>query len=221
MTVADSAAAGGGEGAMTKRKSETKREPIKSFRNLMTFRMHRLGNASQRFSEDYYRKLTGLSLVECRVIGTLSELGAGTFKQVCETVRLDKSFGSRIVQRLADNGILTKDGNPTDQRSVMLRLTDKGAKLQNELYAAGRILNREMMAPLSEEQARVFMTCLLLISDRLDEMEEEGFEPGAAKASAGAKKPAAARRRGVEMELDEETAQKLYRMLGRMLNSDG
>ncbi|MEI9851451.1 MAG: MarR family winged helix-turn-helix transcriptional regulator [Sphingomonas sp.] len=105
------------------------REPLKSFRNLMTFRLHRLGNASQRFSEEYYRRLTGLSLVECRLIGILSELGTGTFKHVCEYARLDKSFGSRVVQRLADQGILAKDENPSDQRSVMLRLTDKGARL--------------------------------------------------------------------------------------------
>lgn len=205
---------------MSNRPRSAKKEPLKSFRNLMTFRLHRLGNASQRFSEDYYRKLTGLSLVECRVIGIMSELGTATFKQVCETARLDKSFGSRVIQRLAENGVLRKEDNPSDQRSVMLQLTEKGAQLQNELYAAGRVLNREMLSPLSEQQARTFMTCLLLISDRLDEMEEEGFETGGADDG-----PASRRSVGevegekdVEMRLDAPTAKKLYQLLGRMLN---
>lgn len=207
---------------MTRKKTETRREPLKSFRNLMTFRLHRVGNASQRFSEEYYRKLTGLSLVECRVIGILSELGTSTFKQVCETARLDKSFGSRVVQRLVEAGIIAKDENPSDQRSVMLRLTDKGARLQNELYAAGRVLNLEMMAALSEEQVRTFQACLLLISDKLEEMEERGFEPGSRTeppAPSAEKGDAAAP--GVDMRLDQDTAQKLYRMLGRMLNDKG
>jgi len=204
-----------------------KREPLKSFRNLMTFRLHRLGNSSQRFSEEYYRKLSGLSLVECRVIGIMSELGTATFKQVCETARIDKSFGSRIIQRLAENGILRKDENPSDQRSVMLRLTDRGAQLQNELYAAGRVLNREMMSTLSEQQARTFMTCLLLIADRLDEMDEEGFEAGTEKDEQPASKPARADHdlkkggdKDVELRLDAATARKLHQLLGTMLNED-
>jgi len=208
---------------MSSRAKDVKKEPLKSFRNLMTFRLHRLGNASQRFSEDYYRKLTGLSLIECRVIGILSELGTATFKQVCETARLDKSFGSRVVQRLAENGILHKDGNPSDQRSVMLRLTDRGAQLHNELYAAGRLLNRAMMATLSEQQARTFMTCLLLISDRLDEMEEEGFEATGADGT-DASRPSVAGsdgERDIEMRLDAATARKLHQLLGRMLSDNG
>jgi DNA-binding MarR family transcriptional regulator len=207
---------------MTRKKSETRREPLKSFRNLMTFRLHRVANASQRFSEEYYRKLSGLSLVECRVIGIMSELGTSPFKQVCETARLDKSFGSRVVQRLADAAIIAKDENPSDQRSVMLRLTDKGARLHNELYAAGRVLNQEMMSALSEEQMRTLQACLLLISDKLEEMEERGFEPGSrAGAPAAVTETADAAGAGVEMRLDQDTAQKLYRMLGRMLSDKG
>jgi len=208
---------------MTNRGRTAKKEPLKSFRNLMSFRLHRLGNASQRFSEDYYRKLTGLSLVECRVIGIMSELGTATFKQVCETARLDKSFGSRVIQRLAENGILRKDDNPSDQRSVMLQLTERGAQLQNELYAAGRMLNREMMSTLSEQQARTFMTCLLLISDRLDEMEEEGFEVGrdGAASSARAQAGEVEAEKDVDVRLDAATAKKLYHLLGRMLSENG
>ena len=208
---------------MTKRVGDGKKEPLKSFRNLMTFRLHRLGNASQRFSEEYYRKLSGLSLVECRLIGILSELGTATFKQLCETARLDKSFGSRVIQRLADGGILSKEDNPSDQRSVMLTLTDKGAKLQNELYAAGRVLNREMLSTLSEQQARTFMTCLLLIADRLDQMEEEGFENGGREdaRSAAARPGGKGAEKDVEVRLDAETARKLHQLLGRMLDEDG
>jgi DNA-binding MarR family transcriptional regulator len=205
---------------MTRKKTETRREPLKSFRNLMTFRLHRVSNASQRFSEDYYRKLSGLSLVECRVIGILAELGTSTFKQVCETARLDKSFGSRVVQRLVEAAIIAKDENPSDQRSVMLRLTEKGGRLQNELYAAGRVLNHELMAVLSEEQTRTFQACLLLISDRLEEMEERGFEYRARTGTAPQAEKADPAP-GVDMRLDQDTAQKLYRMLGRMLDEKG
>ncbi|MEI9851450.1 MAG: hypothetical protein WDN24_12125 [Sphingomonas sp.] len=49
------------------------------------------------------------------------------------------------------------------------------------------VLNREMMSTLSPQQAREFMACLLLITDRLDELEEEGFQ--AEKADPGAPPP--------------------------------
>jgi DNA-binding MarR family transcriptional regulator len=205
---------------MAKREKE-EREPLKSFRNLMTFRLHRLGNASQRFSEEYYKRLTGLSLIECRLIGILSELGTATFKHICELARLDKSFGSRVIQRLADQGILDKDENPADQRSVMLRLTPKGARLQNELYAAGRVLNREMMSTLSPQQARDFMTCLLLISDRLDELEEEGFEAKGQTTAADRREPARSERapaQAGDMRLDSATVRKLHQLLGQILD---
>jgi len=203
---------------MTKDKDETGREPLKSFRNLMTFRLHRLANASQRFSEDYYRKLSGLSLTECRVIGILSELGTGTFREVCDMAGLDKSFGSRIIQRLTESGLIAKDDNPRDQRSVMLRLTDKGARLQNELHAAGRVLNHAMMAGLTDEQIRTFMTCLTLVAERLAGLEADGLAADAADLAAAGPTESAPE---VELRLDAETARVLHRLLGKTLAGFG
>jgi DNA-binding MarR family transcriptional regulator len=182
----------------------------------MTFRLHRLSNASQRFSEEYYRKLAGLSLVECRVIGILAELGTSTFGQVCETAGLDKSFGSRVVQRLTESGAIAKDGNPHDQRSVMLRLTDEGARLQNELHAAGRVLNQAMLADLSEDEALAFTTNLRRVAERLEKIEAAGVD-AIPSAPAGVEACAP----GVQLRLDTETAQTLYRMLGQTLRGNG
>lgn len=202
---------------MAKRGGDTKRE-LKSFRNLMTFQLHRLGNSSQRFSEEYYGQLSGLTLVECRVVGILAGLGTGTFKEVCELVRLDKSFGSRVIGRLTENGIVTKADNPSDKRSVMLCLTERGEQLQDELHAAGLILNREMTAPLSDAQLHTFMECLHLISARLDDMEQSGIDrvgkvPVIARTAKGH-----VDEDGVALRLDLETAQTLHQLLGRMLN---
>ncbi len=193
---------------------------LKSFRNFMTFKLHMLGGHSERFSERYYRDLFGLSLTECRIIGITGSLDVVTFKNVCAMAHLEKSYASRIINRLVEADLIQKQENPQDQRSVLISLTEKGRQLHSELHAASDVLNVSMMSVLSPEQKETFSTCLTLLHDHLNEMEADG--DGAEAAWRKYKeKPAAASRSGRSKEavIDLKAARQLYDMLGQIIRA--
>ncbi len=203
---------------MTKRRKSKAEAPLKSFRTLMTFRLHLVGGQSERFSEQYYRRLFDLSLPECRVIGMTGGVGTVTIKKICEVAHLEKGFASRIINRLADRGIIRKEDNPQDQRSVLVSLTNEGRKLHHDLHAAAVALNQRLMEVLSPEQARVFMTSLVLLHDRLSELAGGGDEAAAylqaPTIELGAEYPdETSRRLGIDIAL----AKQLHETLGRLI----
>jgi DNA-binding MarR family transcriptional regulator len=158
---------------MGRRKTEQAPPPAKTFRNLLTFRLHMLAQRSERYSDRYFRERFDLNLPECRIIGITGGYSTVTFKKACQDANLEKSYASRIVNRLVARGLIQKIDNPDDQRSVILGLTEAGRKLHSDMHSAAAELNRRFGSALDAEQMRVFMACLLLLTDRVGEMEEE------------------------------------------------
>nr|WP_237437926.1 MarR family winged helix-turn-helix transcriptional regulator [Altericroceibacterium endophyticum] len=177
-----------------------------------------LGGHSERFSERYYRDLFGLSLTECRIIGITGSLDLVTFKNVCAMAHLEKSYASRIMNRLVESDLIKKQENPQDQRSVLVSLTEKGRALHSELHAASAALNVSMMSVLSPEQKETFVTCLTLLHDHLNEMEADG-DGAEAVWRKHKEKPAARSRSGrsEEVAIDLQTARQLHDMLGKII----
>jgi DNA-binding MarR family transcriptional regulator len=143
-------------------------EVPKSFRNLMTFRLHMVARLSERVSEEYYRQHFDLSLPECRVIGITGGAGSVSFKKVASDTYLEKSYASRVVSSLVDRGIIEKLENPSDSRSLLLRLTEHGISVHRDLHDAAMRLNARLLASLPPEQVQGFLATLRVLEDQLD-----------------------------------------------------
>jgi DNA-binding MarR family transcriptional regulator len=166
--VASRTEAPGAEGSVD---GEAVSEPAAwTFRTLPSYRLHLLGGLSERHSEAVYRRLVGLKLLECRVLGVLHSFGRVSLKQLCQEANLDKSYASRLVNRLGDCGLIDKEGSLTDQRSVTLSLTAEGRRIHRLLHATAVTLNERWMSVLSPEQRGMFMTCLELLTGQLRRM---------------------------------------------------
>ncbi len=140
----------------------------KSFRNLLTFRLHMVARLSERVSEEYYRRQFDLSLPECRVIGITGGYGSVSFKKVASDTYLEKSYASRVVSSLVERNILEKQENPSDSRSVLLRLTTHGIKVHDEMHQAAIRLNDWLTATMAADQPQAFTTTLRQLEARLD-----------------------------------------------------
>jgi len=162
---------------VTKSPAKPKSNQIKSFGTFETFHLHMLAALSERYSEQYYRKLYDLNLPECRVVGIVGGQGTITFKRVCQYASLEKSYASRVINRLADRGFIAKVDNPQDQRSIILELTATGRKLHDELYRSTQAVNNELLSVLNQEQRREFMGYLLLLADNARDLTERGTVP--------------------------------------------
>jgi len=208
---------------MVQKKTETRATPRtgapKSFRNLLTFRLHMVARLSERVSEEYYRRQFDLSLPECRVIGITGGYGSVSFKKVASDTYLEKSYASRVVSSLVERNILEKLENPSDSRSVLLRLTDHGVKVHDEMHQAAIRLNDWLTATLSADQPQAFTATLRQLEGRLDALGQsfDTFEnvEEAVKDTGGA----APESRGETVQIDRHLAESLAAVLATQLKT--
>lgn len=194
-----------------------------SFRNLLTFRLHRVARISERISEQYYRKHLGLSLPECRVIGITAGYGSVSFKRVAAAANLEKSYASRVVSALVERGVMEKQANPSDSRSVLLQLTDHGKIVHGQTYALALALNDLLQSPFSQAQVDDFLAFLASLEQQLDRAAgsiEGGDIAAAAFVAAPPPPESEGEAFGQSFALDRNFARQLHDLLGRYLASD-
>jgi DNA-binding MarR family transcriptional regulator len=203
-------------GQVTKRKAAEETE-LKTFRTLPSFRLHVLSRLSERWHEQVYRKQFGLKLFECRVIGITGGYGQVSFKRLCQEANLEKSYASRLINRLTKRGLIQKVGNPTDQRAIMLGLTKAGRETHRALHATAVELNERWLSVLSPEQRRVFTTCLVVLIEQIRVLSEEDRDSRRRKQKdTGGARRNAAQVLG-EVVVDEKMARQLYQLLSAAL----
>jgi len=204
------------------RKAERAASPP-SFRNLMTFRLHRVARISERISEQYYRKHLDLSLPECRVIGITAGYGSVSFKRVAAAANLEKSYASRVVSALVDRGLIEKLVNPSDSRSVLLQLTDEGRVVHAETYKLAVRLNELLQQPFRRAQVNDFVAFLGTLEQQLEQTSgliESGGDFSVAPALIVPSGDSSGSEPARSFMLDRAFARQLHDMLGKYLASD-
>jgi DNA-binding MarR family transcriptional regulator len=204
------------------RKAERAAAPP-SFRNLMTFRLHRVARISERISEQYYRKHLDLSLPECRVIGITAGYGSVSFKRVAAAANLEKSYASRVVSALVDRGLIEKLVNPSDSRSVLLQLTDEGRAVHAQTFKLAVRLNELLQQPFRRAQVNDFVAFLGTLEQQLDQTSgliESGGDFSVAPALIVPSGDSSGSEPGRSFMLDRAFARQLHDMLGKYLASD-
>ena len=131
-----------------------------SFRGLTSFQLHVLARHSEKLHARHYRKLVGLEMRECRIIGIVGSYGEASFKQTREDLNLCGEQVSLLIRRLISQGLLVKVENTTDKRTFKVALTARGRLVHRKLHAAALSLNRQWLSVLSSEQRTMFYDCL-------------------------------------------------------------
>jgi MarR family transcriptional regulator, organic hydroperoxide resistance regulator len=77
----------------------------------------------------------GLSLTIAQVKSLFYIFNEGTinFRQLAAAMKVTPSNVTGIIDRLVDQGLVSRTENPEDRRMLMLRLTEKGENLINNL----------------------------------------------------------------------------------------
>lgn len=80
---------------------------------------------------------SGLTLPQMIVLGMLRERGAQPISSLATRTRLSMSAASALVQRLVDDGLVTRREDPADRRQKQVALSRAGAQMIERL-SAGR-----------------------------------------------------------------------------------
>ena len=126
----------------------------------------------QKYAEEH-----GVTVPQARVILEVFLNKAISVKQLSQNLRMTQSTVSDIVDRLIDKGLLLKEPNPQDKRSVNITLTKEILKIINE--STPEPLNRVIRDALNnikpEEQEIVEKGMRLLVSAVGEKIKTDGL----------------------------------------------
>lgn len=93
-----------------------------------------------------------LTLQQFRLLLHVYARGPLPIHQAAETLGLAPSVATGIVQRLVDRGLIERHEDVNDRRARVLRVTDHGSALIEEMGTAARSQRRQAVARLTDRQ---------------------------------------------------------------------
>jgi DNA-binding MarR family transcriptional regulator len=101
------------------------------------------------------QSLEGLSPAQASALGTVNRLGQPTLGELAAIEQVQPPSMTRIVANLAEAGMVTREADPADRRSVRVRITTTGSRaLERIRTAKNAFLLRRLDELSSDEQRR-------------------------------------------------------------------
>jgi DNA-binding MarR family transcriptional regulator len=106
---------------------------------------------------------SSLTLQQFRLLLHVYARGLLPIHQAADTLGLAPSVATGVVQRLVDRGLIERHEDANDRRARLLRVTENGSTLIEEMSTAARSKRREAVARLTDvqlQQLRDILTAL-------------------------------------------------------------
>jgi DNA-binding MarR family transcriptional regulator len=125
--------------------------------NFLPFRLNVLAQTvSERLSAIYATKFN-LDIPQWRILANLASRGDMTAQDIARITYSHKSTISRAVQELEDRGLIARKVSSSDKRSFTLALTSEGRRLFRQLLPLVLDFERNLIASLSDADARALL----------------------------------------------------------------
>ena len=146
-------------------KSEEERELVVT--------LWRLEYARRRLMQPFFLRL-GLTLWQGqpRILRALLKYGPMSQRQLSDRCGLDVTTMSRVLDRMEDAGLLTRQTNPQRRRSFRIVLTQEGAETARRVTEAFQALDERLWRGFSREERSQMEVGLGRMLDNLVEAED-------------------------------------------------
>jgi DNA-binding MarR family transcriptional regulator len=113
-----------------------------------------LAKAYQRAHSAFKVKLApfGITPVQHLILAVLGEEDYLSPAEISDRVAMDGATLSGVLDRMAEAGLIKKEGNPEDRRSIRVSLSSKAKKMREELAEQRKSINEELTAKFSLEE---------------------------------------------------------------------
>jgi DNA-binding MarR family transcriptional regulator len=109
-----------------------------------------------------------MSITEAHTVNELHRAGPVSQQHLAAALRLQKSTVSRLVDQLEVDGVVRRETNPADRRSVLVSLTALGSKRAGRLDAARRDLFSRLLADLTPDERTTVVASLSRLKEAAD-----------------------------------------------------
>jgi DNA-binding MarR family transcriptional regulator len=123
--------------------------------HLTEFFPYQLTQLQAKVSDNIAEIYTGkfdLSRQEWRVLASLGNGELLSAKQIGEQTNLEKMPASRAITKMQAQGLLVKSMDKTDKRSSLLKLTEEGLSIYQQLIPMALEREQELLSVLSAQE---------------------------------------------------------------------
>ncbi len=147
----------------------------------VSFLMHDIARRS-RYWFDARARSRGLTRAQWRMLLFLAHAEGPTQSEVAEMLDVERITLCRMVDRLAEGGLVERRADPTDRRVWRLYLTEKAMPLVDDLTHIADDMENNLLAPLDADQRATLTGLLNIVRDHIREQDDRS--PQAAVAGA-------------------------------------
>jgi DNA-binding MarR family transcriptional regulator len=95
---------------------------------------------------------SGLTVTQLKSLFLIADKGRTNFRGLAEALEVTPSNVTRIIDRLVEQGLVSRTENPEDRREQVLQATDKGRSLLNSIKETGMKHMTQILNLLSLEE---------------------------------------------------------------------
>jgi DNA-binding MarR family transcriptional regulator len=113
-----------------------------------------LAKAYQRAHSAFKMKLApfGITPVQHLILAVLAEEDFLSPAEISDRVAMDGATLSGVLDRMAEAGLIKKEENPQDRRSLRVSLSPKARRMREELAEQRKSINEDLTAKFSLEE---------------------------------------------------------------------
>ena len=113
-----------------------------------------LAKAYQRAHSAFKQKLApfGITPVQHLILAVLAEEDFVSPAEISDRVAMDGATLSGVLDRMTEAGLIKKEENPQDRRSIRVSLSPKAKRMREELAEQRKSINEELTAKFSLEE---------------------------------------------------------------------
>ena len=131
------------------------RKPLQ-LESFLPYRLSLLSNAISSAIAAVYGDKFAISMPEWRIMMILAEYPDVSADEVCRRTKIEKSVVSRAAARLLKRHFINRDIDENDRRRSILRLSETGLSVYDEVMPIARDYEAKLLADLTAEEMETF-----------------------------------------------------------------
>lgn len=147
------------------------------------YKVRVFGTAVSAAVSSVYRERYGLSVSEWRTMAILGHTHALSASEIVERSSMDKVNVSRAVQSLRKKELLRRDIDGEDRRKSVLRLTEEGLRIFNDVIPRVQAVEDALTENLSAEEKQALLHLMQKVQSNAEAFVAGSGNPGDASAS--------------------------------------
>ncbi|BAC12401.1 MarR family winged helix-turn-helix transcriptional regulator [Oceanobacillus iheyensis] len=105
-------------------------------------------------------KKHGMRASDFTILEALYHKGKQTIREISEAVLINTGSITYVIDKLENNGLLTRTNSPDDRRAVYIEITDKGKEIMDEIFPKHQRVIEELFEGISEEEKQTVIEVL-------------------------------------------------------------